>query len=100
MISITLYPYIIRKGKASNTQVLNIGLFCELIQIKDIPATRNVLDSMSNYDLVVYNISPLVLKWVDIPKSPILCILATLQDMVQAAINSFFDSNITYGGYT
>ena len=55
---------------------------------------------MSNYDLVVYNISPLVLKWVDIPKSPILCILVTLQDMVQAAINSFFDSNITYGGYT
>eukprot|EP00957_Ditylum_brightwellii_P195370 14885575-Ditylum_brightwellii.AAC.1 len=53
---------------------------------------------MSNYDLVVHNIMSLALQRVGMPKAPICCTFATLQDMVHSVQTAYGDSLQTYGG--
>jgi hypothetical protein len=87
-----------RRQKSADLQALNTRLYYDHILLRRIPATSVFIDLVSNYDLVVHNIASLALQRVGMPKAPILCTFATLQDMVHSVRTAYGDSLQTYGG--
>eukprot|EP00957_Ditylum_brightwellii_P126255 9625456-Ditylum_brightwellii.AAC.1 len=57
-----------------------------------VPATNVFIDPVSKYDLVVHNIVSLALQRMGMPKTPICCTFAMLQDMVHSVQTAYGDS--------
>eukprot|EP00957_Ditylum_brightwellii_P172332 13119594-Ditylum_brightwellii.AAC.1 len=83
---------------SADLQALNTRLFYNYVLLERVPATSIFIDLVSNYDLVVHSIASLALQQVGIPKEPINCTFATLQDMVHMCRTYFGDSTDSYGG--
>ena len=74
--------YVRRKSKAKDTQYLNTRLLYDLIRKHRIYTTSKFTDLISNQDLVVHSIASIILHRFNVPKEPILCTFANLQNKV------------------
>ena len=95
---ISMEQYGSRKKHATDIQAMNTKLYYDLIIMEHTPTTSNLIDIVSNYDLVVHIIASLALQRVGVPRSPITFTLSTLQDMVHTCRKVFWDSTDSHGG--